>query len=226
MTTRNRGNYSGYSDRRSNGMNLVRQGAMLLSLGALSFFLGFFVLARVMPTGHGPGTPGGNASTPPAAPPDRSGNEAPAPRPLAAQRQIAAPVYSAPKSNLTPPSTPTSSGGPTIDAVDDSKTQAPASPDDSRSHIGSSDISGAVPGQAQTPSNPLDATVAPIHHRRRHRRHKSTEASAAAAPATEVQPPAKLDDGTQPAQQPDAPTRDSGKSQGDGGSGGDNSGGQ
>jgi hypothetical protein len=226
MTTRNRGNYSGYSDRRSNGMNLVRQGAMLLSLGALSFFLGFFVLARVMPTGHGPGTPGGNASAPPATPPDRSGNEAPAPRPFVAQRSAVAPITSAPKSNLTSPPTPTLSGGPTIDAADDGKTQAPASPDDSRTHIGSSDISGAVPNQAQTPSDPLNASEAPIHHRRRHRRHKSTEAPVAAAPATEVQSPAKMDDGTQPAQQPDAPVRDSGKSQGDGGSGGDNSGGQ
>ena len=223
MTTRNRGNYSGYGKRRSGSMNLLRQGIVFVSLGALSFLLGFFVLARLAPISHGPDTPGSNAVAPPVSVHDHAEHPPMSARRVSTERA----ATSAPDPAVTQPSTsapPVAAvpAGPSIDPADDSKTQAPTSLDDGRS----ASPSGAVAAGASPDTSGVKAADAatltpalPTHRRRRHTHHRGTHtvAPTTSAPATEVQKPASMDDGTQPAGQPDAPAKDGGNSQGDNG---------
>lgn len=213
MSVRNRGNYSDYGGRRSGSMAVFRQIALFLSLGLLSFLLGFFVLARLMPTGHGPETPVADA---PAVTAIDSRNSAASMRTASAPTHSAAPTVTAAQPGATAPNratpqtspdrnsamipTPRSSGtgttaGPTIDPDDTGQTQQPSSLDDTSGSPTSShnDVNGAPTATRaaggtgdNNGSGVTAANNSPLtipQHRHRRRRRHTPPAARATPPA-------------------------------------------
>lgn len=216
MSVRNRGRSSNY-DRASSGGGFLRQALMFLSLGALSFLLGFFVLAGLMP-GHGPETPAAPISSPvaPSTPIERR----PAPIhiqpavPLPAPLRSSSPVTSAqppsnsalPKDSPTGPSVaPIASGasaakGPTLDPVEGDLNSGATQP-----------ASGLdTPRPELPPAAPAvsaETTSVPVAKHRSHRRrtHKKHPEIPTTQPATGgEQSPAAVDQANPPVTQPPA----------------------
>lgn len=184
MASRNRKGYSG--SRRGNGSVLQSVGLMIF-LGVTCFFLGFFVLARLMPLKDGPEKQGiSTIATNTGDPPDRplsSGmsspptNDVPATSPA---RQPSIKLTPTPPKQETPD---TSVPGPSIEPADGNKVQQPEGVDNATPTVDPK-------GQDEANGNPplTDTPLSP--HRRRHR--KSSETIQLPADDTAASPPDKI----------------------------------
>lgn len=117
MSVRNRSSYSSRHTERSRAWGLLRGAFVLLLLAILSFALGFFVLARILPGDRPAETPGSTAPSPSSGDSSASGPANPAPS-IASGIANASP---APRENLP---------GPTIDPEDSQEVQPPDPLDD------------------------------------------------------------------------------------------------
>jgi hypothetical protein len=130
MSTRNRSSYTNQAGRRTGG-GTVRQAGAILFMGALSFVLGFFVLARIMPMGRGPDSPTG--PLPSGDSNDSSRSEQATVPPVSRERNVAStprPSVSAARVPLTRVPGPSIDPTPSIDPADEGETQKPTSIDD------------------------------------------------------------------------------------------------
>ena len=186
MAASKRSNYS----QGSPGKDVARNIGVVAGLGGLSFFLGFFVLAKMVPDKQG---------QPEAAPPATQA------RPVGETRQpaqtAAAPVSSAARETVSPPSAPhqdSAAPGVTIEPDDQTATQKPRDMDgSSRSTPSETGASPADDGTNATRSAPDVAatppqdeagspTATPATHRKpRLRGHSADGGTDAGTPATD-----------------------------------------
>src|SRR5579871_2416475 len=194
MSVRNRASMERYCTARPSGpISLAGWLLGVIGLGAVSFVIGFFVIAPMISSGR-QAEAESQAGTPMALSNDTQNAAShaattPAPPPPPLRSNPSRPVVSAPARPLP---------GPSIDPVNDDNTQPPGSPDTQAQGATPPTRTGAsgdnTPAGATAPSKAAgpDDTAPTPHHRRRHRR---------SADADTVQPPA-TPDGESPANKP------------------------
>lgn len=143
MASQNRGNYARYNAGGSRGLAVFRGAFILLTALTLSFGLGFFVIARMMPGGQSPNGGGTNSAPPPVTNHDSDQNHAPNARP-------------APTNPSSAPNAPASTTNPDADGpsiLPDTNVQKPEKIDENGKHTSDSTQSSTTDPDDKNPSD-------------------------------------------------------------------------
>lgn len=178
MSVRNRAGMSGYGNKLFTGqLSLVRWLLGVIGLGVVSFVIGFFLIAPMLPSGRQ-----AEAESQAGIPAGTTGNENTASHAATTPAQEPKPILTAPSS----PAVSTANRplpGPSIDPTTEDNTQSPGQPDSppqgvipsppSQNNDQTGDAAANSPAKANTDSN--DTSSSPRH--RHHRRHSKDQAT-------------------------------------------------
>lgn len=178
MSVRDRGGMSSYSSGRVAGQTVVRTLGVFVVMGVVSFLIGFFVIARLLPVNQS--SEGKNAAT---VSTDASGNTGTTSPPATRVMHSAGarPPHKPPVVN-----TPAVVPGPTIDPANDSlqkPDQPDSTPDPATAPENNGDTSGASPDSAVAPSTPASESGAATPRRGHRRKHGKKAAPDTVQPA-------------------------------------------
>src|SRR5581483_9546735 len=198
MGVRNRGSYSSSSRARSGGMGLLKGFLVMCGLATLSFALGFFVLARLLPGNQKPEEARDTSV-------ETASNSAPTPTNAVTAPPVSTPPTTTTPAPAAPPKPNTDTPGPVIEPLDsnNSGVQQPDSPDSPRQSDRATEPSASSernPFIAIAPDTLTENAPAAPRRARRHRTNPTPDTGA-------IQTPAQPDGVSSPSATPDTSAR-------------------